>query len=350
MADRIGWRIAVQRRRRGLSQVALAGLVGRSESWLSQVERGQRRVDSYSALRDLARVLLVDIGVLAEGGPGSGAPRPDPSDRRIAAVEWALLGGGGTYAADVADVVRRAHEDYQAARYDTVLDGLAGLVEVLGPGVPDAILTSGYTVTAKMLTKIGAPDLALLAADRAWTAAQRSADPADLGMAVYQVTCALLSTSRAGLGEDLAVRTAVDAGGTDPAATSTTGALWLIAAVAAARRPDGVAAVERLDRAQMLAEALGADANHRWTAFGPTNVAIHRVSVAVELGDAAGALAAASAVDPDRLPAALSSCAAPLSSTATSQRRLRRETMSGVRAASGAPQTTRVSGGRVTGP
>lgn len=36
----IGDRIAAYRKRRGLSQAALAGLVGRSESWLSQVERG----------------------------------------------------------------------------------------------------------------------------------------------------------------------------------------------------------------------------------------------------------------------------------------------------------------------
>jgi DNA-binding XRE family transcriptional regulator len=35
-----GQRIARARRRRGLSQAMLAGLVGRSESWLSQVERG----------------------------------------------------------------------------------------------------------------------------------------------------------------------------------------------------------------------------------------------------------------------------------------------------------------------
>ena len=32
--------------------------------------------------------------------------------------------------------------------------------------------------------------------------------------------------------------------------------------------------------AALLAEQLGEDANHAWTAFGPTNVAIHRVSAA----------------------------------------------------------------------
>jgi transcriptional regulator with XRE-family HTH domain len=37
--DAAGARIARARRRRGLSQSVLAGLVGRSESWLPQVER-----------------------------------------------------------------------------------------------------------------------------------------------------------------------------------------------------------------------------------------------------------------------------------------------------------------------
>ena len=56
-----GQRIARARRRRGLSQAVLAGLVGRSESWLSQVERGKRSVDSHSVLVRLAEILRVDI-------------------------------------------------------------------------------------------------------------------------------------------------------------------------------------------------------------------------------------------------------------------------------------------------
>jgi hypothetical protein len=54
-----------------------------------------------------------------------------------------------------------------------------------------------------------------------------------------------------------------------------------------------------------LAGLLGEDANHAWTAFGPVNVAIHRVTVAAELGDAGEALRAAALVDLDRLPAGL---------------------------------------------
>lgn len=59
-----GWtgeHIAVYRRRRGLSQAALSGLVGRSESWLSQVERGIRSVDRLSVLIDMAKILHVDV-------------------------------------------------------------------------------------------------------------------------------------------------------------------------------------------------------------------------------------------------------------------------------------------------
>lgn len=65
----IGERISAYRRRRGLSQAALAGLVGRSESWLSQVERGIRSVDRLSVLLDLAKIAAAALNLddLAEG-------------------------------------------------------------------------------------------------------------------------------------------------------------------------------------------------------------------------------------------------------------------------------------------
>lgn len=69
----VGERIAIYRRRRGLSQAVLAGLIGRSVSWLSQVERGIRAVDRMSVLIDLSRVLKVDISELT-GQPFALAP------------------------------------------------------------------------------------------------------------------------------------------------------------------------------------------------------------------------------------------------------------------------------------
>ena len=60
-ATPVGELIAYYRRRRGLSQVKLAGLLGRSESWLSQVERGVRSIDRISVLTEVAGVLNVPV-------------------------------------------------------------------------------------------------------------------------------------------------------------------------------------------------------------------------------------------------------------------------------------------------
>src|SRR5215472_4462380 len=60
----VGERIAYHRKRLGLSQVEFAGLVGRSESWVSQVERGVRPVDRMSVLQRVADVLSVSVAEL----------------------------------------------------------------------------------------------------------------------------------------------------------------------------------------------------------------------------------------------------------------------------------------------
>jgi len=87
-----GQRIARARRRRGLSQAVLAGLVGRSESWLSQVERGKRDVDSHSVLVRMAEVLRVDIEEITGSGD------EDETSRRAypaaSLIEQAMMGYG----------------------------------------------------------------------------------------------------------------------------------------------------------------------------------------------------------------------------------------------------------------
>src|SRR4029453_8617868 len=54
-------------------------------------------------------------------------------------------------------------------------------------------------------------------------------------------------------------------------------------------------------RAASAAGRLGTGANHAYTAFGPTNVGVHRVSAAVALGDGGAALQHAKAVHPVQL-------------------------------------------------
>ena len=91
----------------------------------------------------------------------------------------------------------------------------------------------------------------------------------------------------------------------EPELLSVVGSLWLLGAVIAARRTDRYEALNRLGRASDLASRLGTDGNFGWTAFGPTNVAIHHVSVAAELGEAGEALRAAQNVNPADLPEGL---------------------------------------------
>ena len=145
-----GQRIARARRRRGLSQAVLAGLIGRSESWLSQVERGKRGVDSHSALVRLAEVLRVDI----EEFTGSGDQ--DETDRRAypaaSLIEQAMMGYGTSGPVDGGDEPGRnedldflraqassAYQAYPATRYDAAGRILPGLIR----GVETAARTTG---------------------------------------------------------------------------------------------------------------------------------------------------------------------------------------------------------------
>jgi transcriptional regulator with XRE-family HTH domain len=85
----IGERIAIYRRRRGLTQLVLAGLIGRSESWLSQVERGIRPIDRLSVLIDIAHVLKVNVTDLT-GQPFSLAPNGSFENDAVRAIRRAL--------------------------------------------------------------------------------------------------------------------------------------------------------------------------------------------------------------------------------------------------------------------
>ena len=134
-----GQRIARARRRRGLSQAVLAGLVGRSESWLSQVERGKRGIDSHSVLVRLAEVLRVDIDELTGSGDG------DEPGRRVhtatSLIEQAMMAYGAAGAPTEREEpdrevsldylrpkARSAYQSYQATRYDATGRILPGLI------------------------------------------------------------------------------------------------------------------------------------------------------------------------------------------------------------------------------
>ncbi|SHN35269.1 helix-turn-helix domain-containing protein [Cryptosporangium aurantiacum] len=61
-----GTTITRLRRRSGMSQIACAELVGRTPDWLSKVENDRIPVDRLTVLKELARVLDVDVFQLIE--------------------------------------------------------------------------------------------------------------------------------------------------------------------------------------------------------------------------------------------------------------------------------------------
>jgi len=221
--------------------------------------------------------------------------------------------------ANLLDRAADAHRAYQAACYGAVISDLPELLldadrlrTAAGEDL-DSLLAyvAVYVASAKLLLKLGSTDLATLAADRAAVAAASTASAIAQGMAAFQVACVHLQADRANEAEAVAVAMAGRTGTSPQPHTSSllsvAGALWLIAALAAARRADRDHAQSWLDHADHLAQELGADRNGAWTAFGPTNVAIHRVSVAAELGDPAAAVAAADTISVDQLPPGLQS-------------------------------------------
>lgn len=127
-----------------------------------------------------------------------------------------------------------------------------------------------------------------------------------MGSLLRSVVHSLLSTGR----YDAAVQLTADGsdhlsgslGGADTRLWSVYGSLFLAGAMASSRMDDRGMTRDFLEQAQRAAGYLGADANHMWTAFGPTNVAIHRVATAMELGDVQVAADLGPTVDTSGLP------------------------------------------------
>ena len=325
----IGQRIARARRRRGLSQSVLAGLVGRSESWLSQVERGKRSVDSHSVLTRLAEVLRLDIGELC-GPAGDGADFTRPYSA-AAQIEQAMM----SYAAledsitprvpvrpwDIRNLqgrIQAAYYRYQATAYEETGRLLPALIRdvetacrAAGPAHPGLcqLRARVYDTTAALLNRVGEHGLAWTAADRAMSAAEQSGQPLAAALGAYRLSYVLASRKHPRQAVELAMTAAAALEPTmkspSPDQLSVYGALHLAAASAAAAEYDSAASPALLRAAGDIAERFGRDANLMGTAFGPVNVAIHLMSASVRLGDSRTAIRIGESLDATAIPAGL---------------------------------------------
>lgn len=256
--------------------------------------------------------------VLASTGPGG----PAESVEAFAAV---LAGYSPDAAARELDApfdlaalsaaVAQAKRDYQACRYTEVISGLPGLltrVQAACGALAGERQAQAYTlsaeahhVAASILLKLGDHGLAWLAADRSLRTARSSGDPLTVGSSARIITHTLTSSGHRGAAattaSSFAQRLDRDLPAHDRESLSVYGSLLLRGAIAAAQRNDRATAHELLAEAGDAGRRLGSDANLRWTAFGPTNVTLHRVHIAVTLGDAGTAIDTARNINLDQV-------------------------------------------------
>jgi transcriptional regulator with XRE-family HTH domain len=315
----VGERIAYYRRRRGLTQVVLAGLVGRSPSWLVKIENGSRTVEAVKDLLALARVLKVELADLIGAinlPPDGGAPLDPP--RGIPAIRRALFAarlGEQKIPAVTAlrDDIVGANRLTANGRYEAVAAILPELILTARAAVAEEVpgawwnLAAAYHVAAHLARNVDDRNLGLLAADRTVSAAARSGDELLIAVSMRDLAFALL---RAGLLNDAGAVCSDGADAITPTEKaplecwSLWGSLRLTEAVTASRAGQGGQAWRRLDDARAAADRVGPGRDDYWEAFGPANVGAHEVAVALEEGDAAEALRRADEVEVDELPTA----------------------------------------------
>jgi transcriptional regulator with XRE-family HTH domain len=321
----LGRKIAEHRRRRGLSQPELARMIDRSVAWVSQVERGVRKVDRMSVLEMLAAALEIPLSELAAEAPVVAAVNEEPPGsaglRLVLSGAWSLRamlnGHDAPSPEEMRTKVDRAWSLTHEGRYGDLADLLRDLVPELESGaraVPEPqrpelfeLLAAAYQACAAALATLDEPEAAWIAADRGMAAAERAGNPLLVAAGAFRLVIVFLGARYLPQAEETA-RTAADAlwhiadGGT-PEALSMWGALTLQRAIIAAHLGDARAAYGFLDRARPAADRVGPGRNDYNTEFGPANLLLYEIAAAVELGDAGRALRAASLVDASGLSA-----------------------------------------------
>lgn len=320
----VGDRVAWFRRRRGMPQEVLAGLVNRTTDWLSKVENNRLPVDRVSVVRALAEALGVPVGelldepslTLAADTMAVPALREALLDYRHVTPFAAAMHEEPVPLQLLRERVNDAWRAYQDSRYSSLARDLPGLLSAAQVAVRGLagdeklgaykLLAHSHHVSSLLLTKVGEADLAWVSAERGFQAAQLSGDLTTQGGVVRSIIHSLQSTGRyadaARLTNDAAAFLEPGLADATPEFLSVYGMVFLAGSVAAARKGDRGTVRTFLQEASDAAARLGYDGNHLWTGFGPTNVELHRVTTAMDLGDVQIAIDHGEQVDTSPLP------------------------------------------------
>lgn len=306
----IGQRIASHRVRRGLTQDELAGLMGISLSMMKKIESGDRLVTKFSQLVQFAQILRVKdlrelTGVPLSLMPDGHRGHPSADEVRAAMMDRGSVAGDPPNLDEVAVAVERTWQSWQDAsafRYAAVGQQLPTLIRQCEAAVRarDADRRRArreasklYQLVRTWTKRVGEHDLSFLAADRAVSFALDADDPDLAGAAAWNLAMILSAQGKTQPAREVVhraigeLRSYLD--DASAARLAVFGGLHLMGATEAARDDNADEAHRLLEVADQLAARVG-ETNHYRMVFGPANVALHRVTTAVEFGRTGEAL------------------------------------------------------------
>jgi transcriptional regulator with XRE-family HTH domain len=319
----IGALVRLYRIERRLSLVSLATHAGITVRYLEMIE-ADSKTPSVPVLRKLAKVLGVRTSALLGEAPsedheGSINPRLAEVERALYAYRSRALAdpGGLPTLEELGEQISAAKQAWYTSpsKYSDVLRVLPDLIVHSERAVYECgrsvqacrQISELYQLARTVVNHLGRVDLGAMVSDRAMRYAEETEDPLLIAAATWSLGQAMRSNDMPAGSLEVAMkgREALEPllpDGT-PEHFSLYGGLLLVEAIASLRTGDPWRARELLrEPAHQAALRIGEGHNYHQTVFGPTNVAIHMVSVEYEQGEISEALRLADTVDISQIP------------------------------------------------
>ncbi|WP_271219540.1 helix-turn-helix domain-containing protein [Streptosporangium carneum] len=308
-AESVGTRVRRARKRMDITQRELARRVGRAQSWVSGVENDSIPLDSIALINTLARALRVHPNELTARPYRGDTPAEDRGHSAIPEIRRQLerydLGpewdGEVRPLSELSTAINRANWLRREARYAELANELPALLSELqaathlylgsNRSTAFSLLATAYQAADSVTYNLGYADLSLIATNRVRWAAEQSGDPYQGAVAAYLRIRNLWSSTS--WNDALSVLDSACAGveneytAGEPEALAVWGGLQLRAAITAARKNS---ADEAWSRHRLAAEAVTRLGSRQRTNYyelctNQSNIDIHGVAIAVELGD-----------------------------------------------------------------
>jgi transcriptional regulator with XRE-family HTH domain len=315
----IGERIKIARRERAITQEELAERAGCSPDIIRKLEQGKRTRANISTLTKIANGLGITLSELL----GRRERLDRSATEGVLAVRDALLsvsdlpgisGAGDGEPMSLADLEAMVRSGW-AMYWDGRLADLAGLLPGLisearvtrehAGAAAARPLAQSYQLAADLMVHVGNDDLAMIAAERALTAAATGNDELQYATLAGTASWVLLHQARL---EDAEHVAKVAAERIEPKMSSATpehltvwGALLLTAAAPAATASKADNVDTYIGLARSAAGKFGQDRHDYWVSFGPTQVAMQTTYTSTVLGHSGRALKAAQDVHRENL-------------------------------------------------